>query len=169
MNGFCFILLLTIPTRLLSQDFELTTAGDTVILRATNITSDPFQFGNNPLSYLQKYNPGKTFETYENNHVKDKIDTAFTLTIGKDNFTITKWDQDQNGLLSADVTTNKFRTKHGLQVGMSKNDVIEKLSMYKLKSIPGQLILEDMEVYELIILKFTADRLGKITFQGYYD
>jgi hypothetical protein len=80
-----------------------------------------------------------------------------------------KWDNDENGLLSAEVTTNKFKTKHGLQIGMRKNEVMEKLSKYKLKSIPGYLILEDMEVYEQLIVTFTADRISKITFQGYYD
>jgi hypothetical protein len=130
MKGFCIILLLTITTRLLSQDFEVTTKGDTLTIRAINITSDPFQFGDNPLSYLQKFNPRKTFETFENNHVENKIDTTFTLTIEKDNFKVTKWDKDQTGLLSADLTTNKFKTKHGLQIGMKKNEVIEKLSGY---------------------------------------
>jgi len=169
MREFCIILLLTIATRLLSQDFEVATKGDTLIIRAINITNDPFQFGDNPLSYLQRFNPRRTFETFENNHVENRIDTTFTLTIGKDNFKVTKWDKDQTGLLSADLTTNKFKTKHGLQIGMKKNDVIDKLSKYKVKSIPGHLILEDMEVYELLIFKFTANRLTKITFQGYYD
>lgn len=169
MRGFCIILLLTITARLFGQDFEVATKGDTVTVRAINITSDPFQFGDNPLSYLEKFNPGRTFEIFENNHVENKIDTTFTLTIGKDNFKVTKWDKDQTGLLSADLMTNKFKTKHGLQIGMKKNEVMDKLSKYKLKSIPGQLILEDGEVYELLILKFTADRLTRITFQGYYD
>jgi hypothetical protein len=162
MRKFYIILLLTITTRLLSQDFKVATKGDTLTIRAINITTDPFQFGDNPLSYLEKFDPRRTFET-------NKIDTTFTLTIGKDNFKVTKWDKDQTGLLSADLTTNKFKTKHGLQIGMKKNEVIEKLRVYKLKSIPGLLILEDGEVYELLILKFTADRLTKITFQGYYD
>jgi hypothetical protein len=169
MRKFYIILLLTITTRLLSQDFKVATKGDTLTIRAINITTDPFQFGDNPLSYLEKFDPRRTFETVENNHVENKIDTTFTLTIGKDNFKVTKWDKDQTGLLSADLTTNKFKTKHGLQIGMKKNEVIEKLRVYKLKSIPGLLILEDGEVYELLILKFTADRLTKITFQGYYD
>ncbi len=124
MKGFGIILLLTTTTRLLSQDFELKTTGDTLTLRATNITSDPFHFGDDPLSYLQRFNPKRTYETYENNHVENKIDTVFSLTVGKDNFKITKWDKDENGLLGAEVTTSKFKTKHGLQVGMKKNEVI---------------------------------------------
>jgi len=169
MKGLGTILLLTITTRLLGQDFEVATTGDTLIIRAINITSDPFQFGDNPLSYLQKFNPKKTFETVDNIHVENKIDTIFSLTIGNDNFKITKWDEEQNGLLSADLTTNKFKAKHGIQIGLKKNEVIEKLIKYKLKSLPGYLILEDMEIGEQLILKFTGDRLIKITFQGYYD
>ena len=168
MKGYCIILLL-ITTRLFSQDFEVVTKGDTMTVRAINITSDPFQFGDNPLSFLEKFNPRITFMTFENNHVENKIDTTFTLAIGKDNFKITKWDKDQNGLLSAEVTTNKFSTKHGLQIGMKKDEVTVKLSKFKLKSIPGQIVLEDMEIDEQLILRFTADRLTRIIFQGYYD
>ena len=53
MKGYCIILLL-IATRLFSQDFEVVTKGDTMTVRAINITSDPFQFGDNPLSFLEK-------------------------------------------------------------------------------------------------------------------
>ena len=152
MKGYCIILLL-IATRLFSQDFEVVTKGDTMTVRAINITSDPFQFGDNPLSFLEKFNPRITFMTFENNHVENKIDTTFTLAIGKDNFKITKWDKDQNGL----------------QIGMKKDEVTVKLSKFKLKSIPGQIVLEDMEIDEQLILRFTADRLTRIIFQGYYD
>lgn len=169
MKGFCIILLLTITTRLLSQDFELTTKGDTLTIRALNITNDPFQFGDNPLNYLQKFNPKTTYKTYNNIHAENRIDTTFTLTIGKDTFEIIKWHKDQNWLFGANLTTNKFRTKYGLQIGMKKNDIIQQLSKYKLKSIPGHLILEEIEVYQLIIFEFTADRLTNIDFLGYSD
>jgi len=169
MRGLVFILFLTWTTRLFGQDIEITTTGDTTIVRATNIANNPFMFGDNPLNYLQKWNPKKVSETFNNRHVDNKVDTVFTLTIGKDSFKIYKWDEAENGLLNADVTTNKFKTKHGLQIGMTKNEVIGKLKKYGLKSIPGQLILEDMEIYELLTLKFTGDRLTRIEFQGYID
>ena len=169
MRGFCILILLTIATRLLSQDFELVTTGDTVTIRATNITNDPFRFGNNPLGYLQKFKPKSTYETYENNHVEGKIDTTFTLTIGKDNFKVTKWDNEENGLLNAYVTTNKFKTRLGVQIGMRKNEVVEKFSKYGLKTVHGDLVLENMEVYELLVFRFTEDKLTKIEFHGYYD
>ena len=110
-----------------------------------------------------------TYEAYENNHVEGKIDTTFTLTIGSDNFKVTKWDKDETGLLNADVKTNKFKTRHGLQIGMRKNEVIRKLDKYGIKSINGYLILENLEVYELLIFRFTGDKLTNIEFQGYYD
>lgn len=169
MKGFCIILLLTITTRLLSQDFELIIKGDTLAIREINITNDPFHFGDNPLNYLQKFNPTTTFKTYNNIHAENKVDTTFTLTIGKDTFEIIKWHKDQNWLFGANLTTNKFRTKCGLQIGMKKNDVIQHLSRYKLKSIPEHLILEETEVYQLIIFEFSADKLTSINFLGYSD
>jgi len=169
MRGFCIILLLTIATRLLSQDFEVASKGDTLTIREINITSNPFQFGDNPLSYLQKFNPTKTFRTYKNIHGENRIDTTFTLIIGKDTFEISKWNKDKNWLFGANVTTNKFRTKHGLQIGMKKNEVIHQLTKYKLKSIPRHLILEEIEIYQLIVFEFAGDRLTNITFLGYSD
>lgn len=169
MRGFFIILLLTWTAQLFSQDIEIRTTGDTTIVRATNIASDPFMFGDNPLNSLLKLNPKKVIQTFNNRHVDNKVDTAFTLTIGNDRFEIYKWSEAENGLLNANVTTNKFKTKHGLQIGMKKNEVIERLNKFGLKSIPGQLILEDMEIYELLTLKFTGDRLTRIEFQGYID
>ena len=101
--------------------------GDTLTIRAINVTSDPFQFRNNPLSYLQRFNATKTFRTYKNIHAENRIDTTFTLTIGRDSFEIAKVYKDKNWLLRAYLTTNKFKTKHGIQIGMKKNEVIQHL------------------------------------------
>ncbi len=169
MKGFSIILFVIIATKLLGQDFQLAIQGDTLTIRVENITSDPFQFGTNPLSYLQKFNPAKTFRIYKNIHAENRIDTIFTLTVGKNTFEIMKIFKDQNWLFYANVTTNKFRTKHGLEVGMEKNDVIKQLEMYKLKSIPGYLIFEETEVFQSIVFEFTGKRLTKITFLGYSD
>jgi hypothetical protein len=169
MRGLFIILLLTCTTRLFGQEIEIITTGDSTIVRATNIASNPFMFGDNPLISLLKLNPKMTIQTFNNRHVDNKVDTAFTLTIGNDSFEIYKWTETENGLLNATVTTSKFITKHGLQIGMRKTEVIEKLKKYGLKSIPGQLILENMEIYELLTLKFTGDSLTRIEFQGYMD
>jgi len=169
MRGLFIILFLTVTDRLFGQDIEIMTSGDTTTVRATNIANNPFMFGDNPLSYLQKWNPILTIQTFNNRHVDNKVDTVFILTIGRDSFKIYKWDEVTNGLLNADVTTNKFKTRHGLQIGMKKKEVIEKLKKYGLKSISGQLILEDMELDEMLNLKFTGDRLIRIEFQGYID
>lgn len=164
-----FILFLLTVTRLQSQDFEIIASGDTLTIRESNVATDPFGFGDNPLKHLQKGNPRKTFQTYPNRHVENKIDTVFTLTSGKDHFEIMKWDENENGLVKAEVTTGNFKTRQGLKVGMKKNEIISKMSKYGLKIIPGYLILENLEVYELITFKFTGDTLSKITFQGYID
>lgn len=169
MWGLVIILLLTCTSRLFGQEIEIRTTGDSTIVKATDIASSPFLFGGNPLSSLLKLNPNIAIQTFSNRHVDNKIDTAFTLTIGNDIFKIYKWTEAENGLLNATVTTSRFKTKHGLQIGMEKTEVIEKLDKYGLKSITGQLILENIEIYELLILKFTGDRLTRIEFQGYID
>jgi hypothetical protein len=170
MKAIYIILLLILPTpNLLSQDFELTDSGDTVTIRAMNITVDPFLFGEDPLNYLQQFKPKQTYETYENRHVDGKIDTAFTLNINGDTFEILKWSEDETGLFAASVNSNKFKTSHGFQTGMTKKEVIEKLKAYGIKSIPKYLILENLDVYELLIFTFAGDKLANIQFQGYFD
>jgi hypothetical protein len=169
MKKICIIILLALPARLLAQDFEVITSRDSVTIRAMNITVDPFQFGENPLNYLQQFKPKQTYETYQNRHVDGKIDTAFTLTINDDTFAVVKWNEDETGLFSANVNSNKFRTNHGLHVGMAKKEVIEKLKAYEIKSIPKYLIMENLDVYELLTFTFIGDNLINIQFQGYYD
>jgi len=135
-------------SRLQGQDFEVFASGDTLTIRESNLVTDPFGFGDNPLKYLQKGNPIKKFQTYQNRHVENKTDTVFSLTYGKDHFEVMKWDENENGLVTAEVTTANFKTRHGLKVGTKKNEVINKMSKYGLKAIPGYLILENLEVYE---------------------
>lgn len=93
----------------------------------------------------------------------------FTMAYGRDRFGIMKWGKNENGLVSADVSTSNFKTRHGLEVGAKKNQVINKLHKYGIRKIPEYLILENLEVYEFVVLKFTGDTLSKITFQGYID
>lgn len=169
MKNLFLLLLLAAASTLQGQDFEVITSGDTLTIRESNVATDPFGFGNNPLIYLQKGNPEKTFKTYPNRHVENKIDTVFSLAYGKDRFEVMKWDENENGLVTAEVTTGNFKSRQGLKVGMKKNEVINKMSKYGLKIIPGYLILENLEVYELITFKFSGDTLSKITFQGYID
>jgi hypothetical protein len=169
MKGLTVILFLTSTTGLLGQDTEIISKGDSVIIRAYNITTDPFMFGDNSLTYLKKMNPRPTTTTFLNRHVDNKVDTVFIFNVGQDKFSVYQWDKDENALIDATLTTDKFKTKHGLQIGLRKKEVINRLSQYGLKSIPGYLILEDAEVYELLILIFKGDSLARITFQGYVD
>ena len=67
------------------------------------------------------------------------------------------------------MKTGNFTTRNGLKVGIKKREVIKKMGKYGLKAIPGYLILENLEVYELITFKFIGDTLSKITFIGYID
>jgi hypothetical protein len=167
MRVLLIILFLTGTVQLFGQDSEISTSEETTIVKAINIVDNPFMFGDNPLSQLNKLNPKTEIQTFNNRHVETKIDSVFTLTIGDDVFIIFKGGKTENGLLNADLTTTKFKTKHGIQVGMSKNEVIEKLSKYGLKSIPTQLVLQDIEIYQLLMLVFTGDRLTRIKFQGF--
>lgn len=169
MKRITAIILLIIPATLHAQDSEVITSRDTVTIRAMNITVDPFQFGENPLDHLQQFKPKQTYETYPNSHVEGKIDTAFTLKINDDTFAVVKWGEDETGLLAASVNSKKFKTSHGFQTGMTKKEVIAKLKAYGIKAIPRYLILENLDVYELLIFTFTGDRLTNIRFQGYLD
>ncbi len=163
------ILLFIVTGRVQSQDFDVVLSLDTLTIRETNIATDPFGFGENPLAYLKENKPKVTFLTSQNRHVDNKTDTVFTLTFDKDHFEVMKWDASANGIVAAELTTANFVTRYGLRVGLRKKEVIGKLSKYGIKTIPGYLILENLEVYELITFKFTGDILSKILFQGYID
>lgn len=169
MKKLLMTILLAVPTGLFGQDFQLAVSGDTLTIRETNITTDPFGFGSNPMGYFKKLGAKRTFQTYKNIHVEDKIDTVFTFIYGQDSFSVMKWDENENGLLSADVTSTKFKTRHGLEIGLKKNEIVKRLAKYGIKRIPGYLILENLEVYELVICRFTDDTLSGIIFQGYID
>jgi hypothetical protein len=78
-------------------------------------------------------------------------------------------ERDENALIEATLKTTQFKTKHGIQVGMSKRDVINKLTDFVLQTIPQYLMLEDTEVYEYIILRFDGDQVKQIDFVGYID
>lgn len=71
--------------------------------------------------------------------------------------------------MSATLLTNKFKTRHGIHVGLSKKDVIQILKEFGLKSVPRVLVLEDSEIYELLTFSFKGDILSKIEFEGYVD
>jgi hypothetical protein len=156
-----------------AQDNALTISGDTLMIRQTNITEDPFRFGDNPLKYLLKMRHDKPTaikkSVVENSHVENKMDTSFDIRFGDDRFALYKWDVESNGLVSAHLKTNKFSTKQGIRIGMKKADIIKLLSAYNLTLIPRVLILEDLETAQNLTFEFRKEVLVSIEFSGYLD
>ena len=166
------IILILGTVEVFGQAGEVLIKGDSLIIRDTNIATNPFNFGKDPLTYLTtkvQPLPKKGMELYSNRHVDNKVDTAFNLEFGKDKFHICKWGNEENAILYAELATNKFSTKHGIRIGMKKTDVVKILHRYKVVSIPKYLVLENSEIIEYLKLDFSGETLKRIEFQGYMD
>ena len=170
MRGQVIVLILISATRLLCQDVEIIASKDSLTIKSPNIATHlSFDFGKSPLNHLMKLNPKISIQTIENYHVENKVDTIFTLSIGKDKFVIYKVDEEINILLDAEIITTKFKTKQGIRVGMKKQDVLKFFTSYGVKSIPNFLILENLEYPEFVTFQFNKDTLIRIVFDGYID
>ena len=169
MRGLLTILILTASIGLFSQDVEVLTSGDSLTIRSTNITNNPLNFGNHSLDNLLKLNPKTSVETVLNPHVENKIDTIFTFSLGTDKFKVYKVNKEKNILTNADLLTNRFKTRQGIKVGMTKQEVVKLLSEYRLTTIPNYLVLENQEVPEYLTFKFSKDKVAKIIYDGYID
>lgn len=155
------------------QTKEVILKGDSLFVRDENIATNPFNFSRDPLTYINtkiKFaKPIIKVGTVANRHVDNDVDTAYTITFGQDSFNLYKWDKDENALLSSQVKTDKFATRHGIKVGMTKTQIKNILKSYSIKTIPKYLILENTEIIEYLKLEFNKDILKRIEFQGYFD
>lgn len=101
------------------QTKEVILKGDSLFVRDENIATNPFNFGRDPLTYINtkiKFaKPIIKVGTVANRHVDNDVDTAYTITFGQDSFNLYKWDKDENALLSSQVKTDKFATRHELK------------------------------------------------------
>jgi hypothetical protein len=107
--------------------------------------------------------------TVANRHAGNDVDTTYSVTFGQDSFNLYKWDNEENALLSSQVRTDRFATRHGIKVGMTKTQVKNILDSYSIKTIPKYLILENTEIIEYVKLEFNKDILKRIEFRGYID
>lgn len=157
----------------LGQTKEVILRGDTLFVRDENVATNPFDFGRDPLTYINtkiKFaKPIIKIGIVANRHVDNDVDTTYIITFGQDSFNLYKWDKDENALLSSQVKTDKFATRHGIKVGMTKNQIKNILKSYSIKTIPKYLILENTKIIEYQNLEFNKDILKRIEFQGYFD
>lgn len=158
-----------ISTQTFAQTFEVVEFPDSLVIRDENITVNLFSFGEDPLAKLLTFKPKIEKELFENNHVEGKIDTIHHFRIGRDKFSIFQVAKDNNWLLSANVVTQKFKTRQGICVGQHKVDVINLFKKYDLKKLPDCLVLENSEVYEFMVIRFKKGVVSSIEFDGYYD
>ena len=155
------------------QTKEVILMGDSLFVRDGNIATNPFNFGRDPLTHLnskiQRSQPIIERGTVANRHVDNKVDTTYSIQFEQDLFRIYKWDNEGNALLYSQLKTDRFTTKHGIKVGMTKSQVKTALKEYHITTIPKYLILENTEITEYLRLEFNKDMLNRIEFQGYVD
>lgn len=166
---YLLIAFVLITTTSVAQNFSVKTFKDSIIVKDANFAIDPFGFGENSLRALKKYKAKVSKEPVKNQHVENKIDTVYRFKINKDKFAVYQVDQQKNFLITASVRSKKFKTEQGIKVGMKKTQVGKALSHYNVKNIPSCLVLENADVYQVVILRFNKKKLKKIEFQGYFD
>ena len=159
--------------RSFGQTKEVILKGDSLFVRDENIATNPFNFGRDPLNHLStkiKFTEPKIeIITVANRHVDNDVDTTYAITFGQDSFNLYEWDKEENALLSSQVKTDRFATRHGIKVGMTKTQIKNILKSYEIGAIPKYLILENTEIIEYLKLEFNEDILKGIEFQGYFD
>ncbi|MBD8491137.1 hypothetical protein IFO69_20450 [Echinicola sp. CAU 1574] len=140
---------------------------DTLIIVDSEFTIDPFDFGENPLKRLTSIESSSTnYQTYKNPHVDNQIDTSFQVTINVDTFEVYK-TASENWVTAADINSDRFPTRQGIRIGMTKSEIKEQLK--SADNFPDFIRLQNLEVLEWIDLKFVNNRLEKIEFKGYMD
>jgi hypothetical protein len=167
------IILISGTIKCFSQTKEATLQGDSLFIRAENIATDPFNFGPDPLTHLcTRIKFAKpTIKVYPvaNRHVDNVIDTTYGVSFGQDSFSLYKWSKEENALLNADVATERFVTRHGIRVGMTKAQIKNILKAYNVGPIPKYLFLENTEIIEFLVMEFNGEILMKVHFEGYFD
>lgn len=166
---YCLFLLILVATTSFAQDFKINTFPDSTIVKGANIANDPFQFADNPLTKLKSLKSKVTKEPVKNLHVEKKVDTIYRFKIRKDNFMVYKVDEQKNFLITANIRSKKFKTEHGIHTGMKKEQIEKILDRYHLKNIQRCLVLENDEVYQVVVFRFKKRKLSRIEFIGYLD
>ncbi|MBL0739889.1 hypothetical protein [Chryseolinea lacunae] len=136
--------------------------GDSLVVLEKDIVTDLFALGTTPLQHLtQGTQPKPAIEKQpvRNLHDNTRIDTAFRLAFDKDIFIALKSFDGSNKVIHADVESTLFSTRHGVRVGMTKDEVTKTLAVYKLASIPKYLVLRDPATSHYVILYFKGDVL----------
>lgn len=140
---------------------------DTLTIVDSELTNNPFDLGKDPLKILTSIDIAKVdYQTYQNRHVDYQIDTSFQVIIKVDTFEVYK-TASENWVTAASINSDRFPTKQGIRIGMTKAEVKEQLK--STDNFPDFVRLQNLEVLEWIDLKFKKDKLEKIEFKGYID
>jgi hypothetical protein len=155
-----------------AQGYEIVLHGDSLTIVDERLVNNPFNFGADPLTYLTTKIPGSPpdieISLISNLFYVDKIDSSFSIKFETDEFYVYQLRLRKNILTSAVVYSNRFKTSHGIQTGMTKAEIIKLLSMYPLETIPKYLILSNVDTESLRLI-FDNETLTKIEFYGYID
>lgn len=151
-----------------TQEYEKRWQGDTLLIMDSQLTSNPFGFGDRTLAVLLAKNVDIQKETVENRHVPSQIDTLYHIRNAADYFKVYK-TPSENFLSEAQLKTNTFKTRHGFQVGMHKSYFLQEMRVYDVDTVPANVRLKSAVVNQYLDLRFKDDHLTKISFKGYVD
>ncbi len=147
---------------------------DTLILDLPNESADPFGLGDSPFTYLAANHTIDTVNIHDM-FSEDEPDTTllgtyYTVISNSNQFVFYTRSDGKELFDSADILTPDFSTNMGIQVGMSKQEVIQKINNPAITTLPGYLLLAgDEDNSYPLCFEFKSDKLRRISYDGYLD
>ena len=149
---------------------------DSLIVEVSELTDNPFGFGELGLSYLSSNMDIDTLEVideYGDDVPKRHVyGSYFRVGLQENEFLFYQREDGSEFLATAIVVTSDFPTWNGVLVGMLKDEVIQKLNNPSIISIPKYLILQlvsEGEYYSSMQFKFQDNKLIEVFYDGYLD
>lgn len=142
---------------------------DTLVITNSALFQDAFSMGADPLSQLTSMNAAKIeTETFLNRHVDNQIDTTFKIQVGEDYFEVYK-NPSENFITAAHLKSNAIPLNNGLSVGSTKEEFKKLMNVNELSFIPDHIRVQTEEILEWMDVRFKADTIVELKFNGYLD
>lgn len=151
-----------------AQENSASFEADTLVIIKSELLSNPFNLEDQLGSLLEKSGSQVDRTPISNLHLRDQIDTLFSVRIHKDFFQI--YQNPINKILfDAEVKSKNFPVHELIEIGMKKSKLKKKLNLSYKGAIPDFVKIRDFEYMSWILLSFEKKRLSKIKYTANLD